>query len=369
MEKWRERQLETLAQRFAVRLINKGVPSGEEKEKFLERAIQNSIESKKGIEQITPFETEALARLMHRAIDNIMSETLELERNDTGRFLIEPHPDKHYEKRNPGKFTIFEREKQTEYGDMYHRAAQLAKKLTKKEISIDEASFSEEVEKAIKTLKERYPFLFDAETGEARTAIQPVYLLPYTLSKKEQSSNARSSFAPQRYRKELFDAEETIIQLLDKELDLKIPKGFSTPLHITNKVAQQALMRRGIALYLPELYHGYSPALAAEHYKRHLEDDFQLCDPLSGMIIAYQNLESLDRDPRLSHRIQAYHCAHRGKGRDDYVFSMVVSYKSLTVSTVRFNRGSSDISTGLIFTPEPEATMQDDTNRHKKRVV
>lgn len=358
MEKWRERQLETLAQRFAVRLINKGIPSGEEKKGFLERAIQNSIESKRGIEQITPFETEALARLMHRAIDNIMNETVELESNGTGRFLIEPHPERQYEKRSPGKFTTFEREKQSDYGDIHDRASQLAKKLTKKELSIDKESFAEEVEHAIQALRERYPFLFDVKTGEARTAIQPVYLFPYALSKKEQSSNALSSFASQRYRKELFDAEEAIIQLLDKELDLKIPKGFSTPLNIHTDVAQQALMHRGTALYLPELYHGYSPALAAEHYTRHFENDFQLCDPLSGIIIAYQNLETLDRNPRLSHRIQAYHCAHRGKGRDESVFSMVVSYNSLTVSTVRFNRGSSDVSTGLIFTPEPDMTTE-----------
>jgi hypothetical protein len=353
MEKWREKQLETLAHRFAVRIKNKGVPSGEKRKEFLQEAIQHSIESKRVIEQISLLETDALAQLMYRAVEDVMNEKVEFEdNNDTGRFVIGSHHKRAYEKRSPGKFTTFEREKEADYLDIYQRAQLVSRGLKKEEVPLEPEEFIKGVDEKKRLLKEKYPFLFDAETGAPRTAIQPVYFSPYQLTEEEIMSDSKSARAPQRYRKELFCAEEKIIQWLKKELGQRIPKGFSTPLQITNKASKEALTREGTALYLPELYHGYSLALAAEHYERYLSADFQLCDPLSGLVIAYQNLESLNRDPRLSHRIQAYHEAHRGEGRDNRAWSTVVSCGALTISMVRFNRGSSDISSGLIFNPD-----------------
>jgi hypothetical protein len=346
MEKWRESQLAETADRLAKRIVSKKVPEGEDVVEFRRAQIEASVTN--GIEWT---ESEKLLKLMNEQVANLMNADVSLEEG-ASRFEIAPPHGRKKEKKEVGRFSQFEKEKNSSTSKIYERASEMAFATTRKELPIDVVQFEEEVRQLTSELQKNYPFLFDPNTEEPLTAIQPGYIHPYDLNEKEQIVNKGLGKVTVRYRKELMKLEEYILGGIKRRLKKAMLKGLSNPIKLGAKVSKDILQHEGTVLYLPELYHGFSPRLAQEHFEKSFQEDFRLCEPLHGLMIAYQNLENLDRDPMLSQRIQAYHLLRNGRGRQEEIFGMIVAPFDIGLVRIPYNAASPDVSSGLIFDPK-----------------
>lgn len=351
MEQWRFDQLETIAHRMATNIVRKDIPEDIDEDEFYEDEIGSAVNSRKINHAIEVAEVEAFTGLLKEKIDELLNIELGLEEN-TFRLDVPMSPERKGEKKGVSKYSRFETEKNPPLEKVYERASKMANFTAKKEISLSQEQFEQKIEELLTQLQEKYPFLFDSTTGEPLTAIQPGYVYSYPLTPKEESGQRGGKDAAARYRTELLKLEEYMSKLIHRELEISMPHGLSNPLRLKCSEASELMQQEGVVLYLPELYHGVSPRLAQEHYQEFLEKDFRLCEPLQGMMIAAQNMETLDRDYRLSQRIQAYHLVQNKEGRYIQVFGLVLTANDVGFLRVPYEKASAELSSGLIFDPQ-----------------
>ncbi|MFC1599517.1 hypothetical protein ACFL3T_00630 [Patescibacteria group bacterium] len=235
------------------------------------------------------------------------------------------------------------------FDDIHERGEELFEYLHLVGKYISKEEFQAKALALFERLKMEHPQLFDESTGQPRTPIHPVIIDTFPMTREEMiikpSNKGKQSHI---YRRELIKMIKFIRGLFKFDPSIKfadnLPEvSFRTPA----RTAKSKLRRKGVFLYMPLVYHGYSLDLAERHCKEKLGEDFEVCDPLTGMFAIIQNPADYLQDPQQLYKL-GFHDMH---GSDGNLF-MQVSDTDVQLNTVSPDRGARNLTSGVIYSPK-----------------
>ncbi len=288
------------------------------------------IKTAKSNNRIDMGEEEAFSSEFRKKVVDMMEPGITLEPG-LERFYIPEMDSEKKEKVCLKPRDKFEIASETDFDEVYNSAG---------DVFVSKSEFKERALQLIDQLYKKHPQLFDPETGLPLTPVHPVII-------KKNTQKTRGTIQSE-YRAELEKLSEHLKKIYAEQKNGNflhiLPQIF---LKIKASDALDAMVRNRICLYMPKLYHGYSLKMAGQHTANVMGDDFELCDPLTGLSALIQNFNSYFINQPIIYKL-AFHKYQTA----DSCFCVQIADCDSGLSTAETEIARKNITSGLIFDPE-----------------